>query len=127
MNIPSQYLQLMPYLIVTGAESFAQFTKNVFGAIDQALHKTDEKTVMHGELRIGQAVLMYSDASEAWPEKTAALYLYVPDVNQVYEKALAQGAKVLHTPEQKEYGYAAGFADPFGNHWFVVAANSDKG
>ena len=125
MRIPTQYLPLMPYLIVQQAEEFSQFAKTVFGATEQALHKASNGMVMHGELRINQAVVMFSEASEAWPEKTAALYMYVTDVDQVYKKGLAQGAKNLHTPQQKDYGYSAGFVDPFGNHWFIVAAEKE--
>jgi PhnB protein len=125
MKIPAKYLPLMPYLIVHRSAAFAEFTKAVFGATEQELATSDAGTIMHGELRIGEAVIMFSEASEQWPEKTAAMYLHVTDVDQIYRTALTQGAKPLHAPGQQDYGYTAGFADPFGNHWFIVAAGAD--
>ena len=122
MKIPAQYLPVMPYLILNHAQAFADFTKAVFGATEQTLVPADNGTIMHGELKIHEAVIMFGDASAAWPEKTAAMYIYVEDVDRVYQAALNHGAKNLHAPEQKGYGYTAGFADPHGNHWFVVQA-----
>jgi PhnB protein len=113
MKIPAKYLPLMPYLIVHRSAAFAEFTKAVFGATEQELATSDAGTIMHGELRIGEAVIMFSEASD------------VTDVDQIYRTALTQGAKPLHAPGQQDYGYTAGFADPFGNHWFIVAAGAD--
>jgi uncharacterized glyoxalase superfamily protein PhnB len=48
------------------------------------------------------------------------MYMYVDDVNNVYSKALTHSCQSLQSPEQKDYGYTAGFEDPFGNHWFIV-------
>ncbi len=120
MKIPSHYLPLMPYLILTDARAFTSFATTVFGATEQQIVPAADNKIMHGELRIHDAVVMFADATDTWQEKTAAMYMYVPDVNNTYHAALSQGAKTLHLPEQKEYGYTAGFADPFGNHWFIV-------
>ena len=50
----------------------------------------------------------------------ATLYVYVPDCDAVYAKALAAGAKSLAAPENKEYGDRnAGVEDACGNHWYI--------
>jgi len=56
---------------------------------------------MHGELKIHDAVIMFADALESWKEKTAAMYIYVDDVNNIYHLALKKGAKNLQAPEKK--------------------------
>ena len=58
---------------------------------------------------------MFADALESWKEKTATMYIYVDDVNNIYHLALKKGAKNLQAPEKKEYRYTAGFEDPFTN------------
>jgi uncharacterized glyoxalase superfamily protein PhnB len=120
MNIPKQYLPVMPYLIVRDARAFMLFMKNVFGATEQILVPRDEKKIMHGELRIGEAVIMFADATEEFNERPAGMFIYIHDMNKNYAAALANGAKSLRPPAKTEYGYTAGFEDPFGNQWWVV-------
>jgi PhnB protein len=120
MKIPSQYLPVMPYLILGKAKAFLQYARVVFGAKEQLVAPGENDTIMHGELKIGDAVIMFSNATDTWKEKTAAMFLYVNDVKEVYDTALSHGSKSLEFPQQKEYGFTAGFEDPFGNHWFIV-------
>ena len=102
--------------------AFLNFTKEVFNADEQLIVPAENQQILHGEIRIGEAVIMFSEASEQWREKTAAMYIYVESVDETYQKAVAQGAKSLEQPNKKEYGYSAGIEDPFGNHWFIVEA-----
>lgn len=120
MKIPKQYLPVMPYLILQDAGKFADFAKYVFGATEQLIVPAEGGKVMHGELRIFDAVIMFADAGGNWKEKTAAMYIYVTDVRKVYEAALENGARSLEQPQKKDYGFSAGFEDPHGNHWFIV-------
>ena len=110
----------MPYLILDKAKAFLQFARVVFDAKEQMVVPADNDAIMHGELKIGDAVIMFASATDTWKEKTAAMYLYVNDVSEVYNTAISHGSKNLEPPQQKEYGFTAGFEDPFGNHWFIV-------
>jgi PhnB protein len=120
MNIPQNYLPVMPYLILKESKAFMDFTKIVFGAKEQLIVPGEKETIMHGELKIHDAIIMFAQAGKTWTEKTAGMYIYVTDVNNVYKKALENGATALMAPEKKEYGYSGGFEDPFGNHWWIV-------
>ena len=120
MTIPPQYNQLMPYLIVRTAPEFLAFAKNVFGATEQLLVPNTDGSVMHGELRIGSAVIMFSDASEVYLPTSCSLCLLVESADAVYAKAIANGAASLLAPENKEYGRTAGFQDKFGNTWWLM-------
>lgn len=115
----------MPYLIVNNARAFFEFAQSVFRATEQLIAPVDDNTVMHGELKIHDAVIMFADANNNWAAKTAAMYIYVDNVNSVYNLAMNNSAKSLTPPEQKDYGYTAGFEDPFGNHWFIVEPKKD--
>lgn len=120
MEIPKQYLPIMPYLVIHHAKKFSIFMQSVFGATEQLIVPTDDNKIMHGELRINDAVVMFADSSEGWKEKPAAMYLCVDEVNDIYERALQHGATSLQKPDKREYGFSAGVQDPFGNQWFMV-------
>lgn len=121
MKIPSEYLPVMPYLILKDSKGFLKFAKEIFGATEQMIVPAEDGThIMHGEIKIFDAVIMFAQANENWSEKPAGMYIYLEEVNHVYSKAISCGAKSLMLPDKKEYGYTAGFEDPFGNQWWIV-------
>jgi uncharacterized glyoxalase superfamily protein PhnB len=82
------------------AEELVQFIKRVFEAHGE--YQSTRPTV----LSIGDCMLMISDAPlrEAMP---AFLYVYVPDVDDTYQRAVQAGAESLEPPEDLPYGIAA--------------------
>ena len=68
MKIPPQYNRLMPYLIIPNAADFIVFMKEVFGAEEQIIVPRSEGIIMHGELRIGDAVIMFADVTPEFAE-----------------------------------------------------------
>src|ERR1700722_11737081 len=114
-KIPENYLPVMPYLIIKNAKAFKQFMAEVFGATEQILVPRDENLIAHAELKIGDAVIMYADATEQFNERPAGVFIYVESVDKVYAAAMSKGTKSLMTPAKMEYGYTAGFEDVFGN------------
>ncbi len=120
LKIPPQYLPVMPYLIVRDAWAFLQFAKGVFSATEQYIADTDDGKVQHGEMRIGDAVIMFAEATRSWPPRSAAMFLYVDNVDATHARALQLEATELQAPAKKEYGYTSGFEDRFGNLWFIA-------
>lgn len=118
MKIPPQYNRLMPYLIIPGAAKFIEFMKHVFAATEQMTVPGEEGTIMHGEIRLGENVIMLAEASALFPAKPAGMFVYVEKVTEVYEKAIAAGAISIMEPVKKDYGFTCGFTDPFGNDWW---------
>ena len=110
----------MPYLIIPTAYKFIEFMKNVFGATEQVIVPRSEGVIMHGELRIDEAVIMFADATDAITTKPAGIFIYMNNVDEIYSKALAAGATSLMKPTRQEYGYTCGFHDPCGNDWWPV-------
>jgi uncharacterized glyoxalase superfamily protein PhnB len=48
------------------------------------------------------------------------LYLYVPNVDTSYQRALKAGAASVMEPADQFYGdRSGGVKDPFGNSWFI--------
>jgi len=119
--VPAGYHTVTPYLIVNGAEKVIRFITEAFGAkpIFEPMMRPDGK-IMHAEFKIGDSVVMISDASEHAKATSTMLYLYVPNVDTIYQKALKAGATSLTEPTNQFYGdRSGGVTDPAGNHWHI--------
>jgi len=119
--IPDGYHTLTPYLIVDGAEKVIRFMMEAFGAqaVFDPMMRPDGK-VMHAEYRIGDSVIMISDASERAKATSSMLHLYVPNVDAVYQKALKAGGTSVMEPADMFYGdRSGGVSDPAGNQWHI--------
>src|SRR5258706_16227308 len=123
MKFPSQYNRLMPYLIIPTASRFIEFMKKVFGATEQVIVPGSEGIIMHGELKIGDSIIMFADTTEQITARPAGIFIYVDNVDETYKDALAAGASTLMEPGQQPYGYTCGFHYPFGNDWWPVQAS----
>lgn len=118
MKIPSQYNRVMPYMIIPNASAFIVFMKEVFGAEEQIIVPREEGVIMHGELRIGDAVIMFADVTDQFTARAAGVFIYVDSVDDTYKKAIAAGAISVMEPGKQSYGYTCGFKDAFGNDWW---------
>ena len=119
MKIPEGYLPVMPYLIVKGAHKFIQFSKDIMGATVRHETPREEGVIMHAELQIQQAVIMFADATEQYPPCSAGMFLYVDNADEIYEKAVAGGLKILVPLEDRPYGRGFGFEDKWNNQWWI--------
>ena len=108
----------MPYLILPDATKFIGFMQEVFDATEQMIVPGSEGGIMHGEIRVGESVIMFADKTDAYPAKPAGIFIYVENVDDTYKKALKAGAISTMKPSQQPYGYTCGFKDPFGNEWW---------
>lgn len=119
---PSGFGDVTPYLTVKEAGHLIEFMVNVFGA--EILRKeVDEERdrIINAALRIGDSTIEVSDANEDWKPMPGALHVYVADVDETYEKAMAEDATSLFTPADMPYGErSAGVRDPSGNHWYIA-------
>ena len=108
-----------PY--VHGPLSLLDFVKDAFGAEELERHAFGEES-FHVELRIGDAVLVIEAGAlpaEVTPW-TNSIYVYVPDVDAVWAKAMAAGLTPVSEPQDKPYEERqAGFRDRAGNTWWV--------
>ena len=132
--IPDGYPQLTPYICVDPADKAIEFYKKVFGAKERMRMPSPGGKIGHAELQIGSAVLMLSDEH---PEFAAVsprtvggspvtLSLYVEDVDAVFQKATANGAKSLRDVRDEFYGDRTGqFEDPFGHKWSIATHVED--
>jgi len=116
------YRTVTPYLVVPDADVELSFLKAAFGGTEVACHRNPDSSVMHAEIAIGDSLVMLGQAGGQWTPRTAALYLWVEDVDATYAKALAAGATSESKPEDKPYGHrTAGVVDKNGVTWWIGA------
>ena len=123
---------LTPYLVVSDARRAMDWYVEVFGAQRRGeLHVNADGTIGHAEVGIGDAVLMFSEASGLWPDVPVrapdspatfshSLHLEVDDVDASTERARRSGASVEREPANQPYGRAAVIVDPFGHRWILL-------
>ena len=92
--IPDGYHSITPYLVVNGAAKVIEFAKQAFDAQELMRMPGPNGTIGHAELRIGDSVVMTADASSQYQAHPGNLLLYVPNVDEVYRRALEAGGKV---------------------------------
>lgn len=107
-----------PYLIVKPAVELVDFVKQAFGAVEALRFGSAEG--LHCEVRIGDSTVMIV-GGPAFDPRPAAMHFYVPDVDQVYDRAVAAGATSLAAPSDQEYGERiAAVKDIAGNEWYIA-------
>jgi uncharacterized glyoxalase superfamily protein PhnB len=123
---------LTPYLVVADARRAMDWYVEVFGAQPRGeLYVNADGTIGHAEVSIGNAVLMFSEASDLWPDVPVrapespetfshTLHLEVDDVDGSTERARRAGASVEREPTDQPYGRGAVIVDPFGHRWILL-------
>ena len=125
--IPEGFHTVTPYLVVRGAPKTIAFLEKAFGAV-QVFEpmKRPDGTIMHAELKIGDSRVMLSEANEQSPPTQAMNYIYVPNVDATYQRAVAAGGASMMEPMDMFYGdRSGGVKDPAGNRWFVATHKED--
>ncbi len=124
--IPDEYHTVTPYLVVPGAARLIDFLKQVFDAKEVVRMAGPGGSVAHAEVRIGDSIVMMGDAGGPNPAMPAQLYVYVKDVDAVYQKALAAGGTSVREVADQFYGDRNGAVkDPCGNHWGIATHTED--
>lgn len=108
-----------PYFTVHKPAELIDFVTQSFGAIEH-FRATGSAGGMHAEVSIGDSIVMIGGAEHIDPMPTA-IHLYVPDVDQAYERALKAGAKSLMPVSDQPYGErSGGVEDVHGNRWYIA-------
>lgn len=120
--VPPGYHTVTPYLVVSDAAAAFAFLKAAFGAVEVRRTPTPDGGVLNVEARVGNSMVMVVQGRPGHEARPASLYLYVPDVDAAYARAVAAGGASLLAPTDMFYGdRSAGVADTAGNHWWVNA------
>jgi PhnB protein len=131
--VPAGFHTLTPGLTCKNAATAIDFYKKAFGAVEVMRMASPDGRIMHAELKVGDSHLFLGDE---WPGMTEAptpgaapsqsLYVYVENVDGVYDQAVAAGASGAMPIADMFWGDRMGkVIDPFGHHWTLATHVED--
>jgi PhnB protein len=124
--MPKGLHNVNPYLHPRRAEPLINFLKRAFGAQEIARYASPDGVVNHAEIRVGDSVVEMGEAHGKYETMPAMFYVYVPNVEAVYQQALAAGATSFQEPTDQPYGDRnAAVQDNFGNKWYIATHIKD--
>lgn len=124
--IPEGMRNVNVYMHPLRAEPLIGFLKRAFGAVELEKYATPDGVIPHAKLRIGDSVLEMGEAHGPYQPMPTMFYLYVPDVDALYQRAINAGATSMSAPTDQPYGdRSAGVKDAFGNQWYIATHFKD--
>ena len=128
--VPAGYHTVTAYLTVNDGARALEFYQRAFGARDIERMPGPGGKLMHAEFKIGDSIVMLSDefpgmssckAPTSLGGTTVTMFLYVPNVDVVFKRALEAGCKVIAPVMDMFWGDRFGkLEDPFGNQWSMA-------
>ncbi len=133
--IPDGYHSITPTLTIRDTSSAIEFYKKAFGATEVSRFLgPDGKTIIHAEIKIGDSFVMLGEENPQMgmlsPKSTGSIssgiFLYVDDVDAVFNKAVSAGAKAKMPVTDMFWGDRfASVEDPYGHAWAIATHKKD--
>lgn len=135
---PLNCSQLMPSIVVKNANHSVDFYTKGFGFILHDNPSIDENgAIQHAMLQLGECTIMifpenshdmpYTSPKTSRHPSPIGLYVYVPDVDSLYQQAVVAGAKTLEAPMDSFWGDRfCKVADPDGYEWMFATHNAER-
>lgn len=132
--VPEGYHTLTPFITVRNAARAIEFYKRAFGAKELTRMDGPQGKIGHAELKIGDSIFMLGDempgmgnrSPESLGGTAGGIFIYVDNVDAVYDQAVAAGAKADQRPTDMFWGDRYGkLTDPFGHTWSVATHKED--
>ncbi|WP_152365293.1 VOC family protein [Microlunatus speluncae] len=119
---PAGYSTIAPWVVTDDTGALLDFVAEVFDGEELARVAVEDGSIGHGEIRVGDTVLLAFDRRTDWPALPSLLRVFVPDADRAFAKALAAGATVVTALGDSAFGQRGGrIKDPFGNIWWVLS------
>jgi PhnB protein len=124
--IPEGYHSVTPYLVIKGAADAIEFYKRAFGATELMRMPSPDGKIGHAEIIIGDSHIMLADEYPEMGHRSpqsiggtgVSLMVYLENVDEVFKRAVAAGARQLQPVKDQFYGDRSGtLRDPFGHEW----------
>ena len=133
--IPDGFRSITPHIVVKDGAAAIEFYKKAFGAEEvMTIKGPDGKSLMHGEIRIGDSIVMlageWPGAATQSPESlggtSTTVLIYTPGVDAAFERATKAGATPVMPPTDMFWGdrYSQ-VKDPFGHVWSIATHIED--
>lgn len=123
--IPEGYHTITPGLTMKNTAQAIAFYKAAFGATEIMRMPGPGGMIMHAEMQIGDSRIMLADefpgmscAPTPGAMNASSLFLYFDNVDAIFDRAVAAGAKVDMPVTNQFWGDRYGkITDPFGHQW----------
>jgi PhnB protein len=130
--VPEGYHSITPQLTLDNAAQTIEWYKKALGATELSRSVGPDGKIMHAELKIGDSRFMVNDTMEgyrgpkAFGGSPASLWVYVPDSDALFNRAVGAGAKVQMPLDDQFWGDRGGaLADPEGYTWWIATRKED--
>jgi PhnB protein len=129
--VPEGFHTVTPYLIIKGAAAAIEFYKKAFGATEILRHTDPSGRIGHAQIKIGNSFIMMGEQMETpgvWGNAGSSMmmYVYVEDVDALFNRAVAAGGKAIMPVTDMFYGDRSGaLTDPFGHVWCLATHKED--
>ncbi|WP_405708190.1 MULTISPECIES: VOC family protein [unclassified Streptomyces] len=123
---PEGYTTVAPWVVTDDTGAFLDFVTRSFGGEELARVPTEDGLIGHGEIRVGDTVVLAFDRHADWPVMPSLLRVFVADADEAFSQAVAAGGQVVTSLADDAFGQRGGrIKDPFGNIWWAVSRVED--
>ena len=123
---PAGYTTVAPWVVTDDTGAFLDFVSQAFGGEELGRVSTEDGLIGHGEIRVGDTVVLAFDRHADWPTMPSLLRVFVADPDDAFSQAVAAGGQVVTAVADDAFGQRGGrIKDPFGNIWWVVSRVED--
>ncbi|MDP9178325.1 MAG: VOC family protein [Gemmatimonadota bacterium] len=130
-SVPEGVQAVFPMLVCQSPEAEMNFCAAAFGAVEQLRRPGPDGSPIHIAMRINEAFLVVqsefpdvvaSRAPTGDGSSPVVMFVYVADVDEALERAVAGGAKILIPAQDQFWGdRTARIVDPSGHVWTVAS------
>ncbi len=129
-GIPENSSVVIPRLYCHDVATVVEFCTYTFGAVDVGSRPGPDGSLAHALLTIGPAMIMIEKEWPGLPSRPpqpdgsspVVIFVYVEDVDQTVERAVARGAKILFPVQDQFWGDRIGWVmDPSGHVWTIAS------
>ncbi|MFE6996864.1 VOC family protein [Microbacterium sp. NPDC057659] len=118
---PAGYSTVAPWVVTDDTGALLDFIGYAFDGEELARVVTEDGSIGHGEIRIGDTVVLAFDRRRDWPAMPSLLRIWVPDADAAFARAVERGASVVTALGDNAFGQRGGrVKDPLGNIWWIT-------
>ena len=124
---PDGFSTVNPYLFADDPEALIDFLQKAFYAEEINRSSKPNGEIANSIIKIGDSCFMISQARDQFSGMRTSFYLFVDDVDEIYNRAIENGAKSELKPMDMDYeDRQGGIVDPAGNYWWISKRLKEK-
>jgi PhnB protein len=132
--VPEGYHTVTAALNVHDGVHALEFYTKALGAKERNRMVGQDGKITHAEIQIGDSIIMIADETPAMGNRSpktlggtvGGIWLYVPDADALYKRAVAAGATSIYEPVDMFWGdRTSRIRDPFGHEWSISTHKED--